>query len=67
MYICICRGVTERDIAQAVEQGLSSPEQLAAAMGVGTDCGCCIHHACQALAKNLGLEQGDYRPVVCSS
>ncbi|BFM39442.1 (2Fe-2S)-binding protein [Synechocystis sp. LKSZ1] len=67
MYICICRGITERDIAQAVQQGVSSPEQLAETMGVGADCGCCLNHACQALAQNLGREPSDYCTAVCPS
>jgi bacterioferritin-associated ferredoxin len=49
MYICVCRGVTERDIHQAAQQGISSFEQLSATMGVGEDCGCCAGHACQVL------------------
>lgn len=49
MYVCICRGITERDIHQAARQGICSLEQLSEKMGVGEDCGCCSGHAGQLL------------------
>jgi bacterioferritin-associated ferredoxin len=54
MYICICRGITDRDIKQAADQGITSIQELADSMGVGADCGTCHSHACQVLAAIAG-------------
>lgn len=42
MYICICRGVTDREITAAVGNGLRSVTELAQCLGVGTGCGRCL-------------------------
>jgi bacterioferritin-associated ferredoxin len=58
MYICICRGVTEKDIQNAVKQGICSMESLSESMGVSTQCGCCTTHACKALEE--AKKEGNY-------
>jgi bacterioferritin-associated ferredoxin len=45
MYVCLCHGVTDRDIREAAENGVSSMRQLGKELGVGTQCGRC---ACTA-------------------
>ena len=42
MYVCICHGVTEKDIKQAVKQGADSIEALRAQTGATTGCGSCL-------------------------
>lgn len=49
MYVCICRGVTEKQIRQMAQQQPFSMQELSATTGVGTDCGTCTGHACQLL------------------
>lgn len=41
MYICVCHGVTERQIRQAVVEGAASLSDVSLALGVGTCCGTC--------------------------
>ena len=41
MYICICHGVTDRDIQCCVEDGARSLRELRECLGVGTQCGKC--------------------------
>jgi bacterioferritin-associated ferredoxin len=41
MYVCICANVTDRQIKQAVRDGVSSLGDLTAHLGVGAGCGCC--------------------------
>ena len=53
MYVCICKGITERDINKAVEQGISSLEKLSEVTSVSTDCGCCADYACKILQKAM--------------
>ena len=51
MYICICHGVTDRDIAQAVSDGAESFFEVQAALGVSTQCG-----KCSELARGIVAE-----------
>jgi bacterioferritin-associated ferredoxin len=41
MYVCLCTGVTERDIHEALEAGAASVEEVAYCTGAGTRCGTC--------------------------
>ena len=41
MYICLCHGVTERQIREAVMAGADSLPDVSAALGVATCCGTC--------------------------
>ena len=41
MIVCLCRGVSERDIRQVVGAGANTAEAIAAACGAGGDCGAC--------------------------
>ena len=49
MYVCICRGVTERHIHQAIERGVRTMRDLRRELGVAGCCGKCGVHACQML------------------
>ncbi|AFY38755.1 BFD domain protein (2Fe-2S)-binding domain protein [[Leptolyngbya] sp. PCC 7376] len=51
MYVCICRGITEKQIREAVEEETCSMQELSSVMGVGMDCGTCTEYACQLLEK----------------
>ena len=44
MIICLCRRVSDRDIACAVREGCDSFDELQVETGVATACGCC--HDC---------------------
>lgn len=41
MYVCLCRGVTNRAVADAVADGASTCNAVAALCGAGLDCGRC--------------------------
>ena len=45
MYVCICNGVTERDIRQAAEAGCRSVPELTMRTGCGATCGTCLETA----------------------
>ena len=53
MYVCLCNAITDRDIVQAAEQGLSSSEDLTHQLGIGLGCGRCISCAKSILADAL--------------
>jgi bacterioferritin-associated ferredoxin len=42
VFVCQCRGVTDRHVAGAVAEGCTSVRTVAALTGAGTVCGGCI-------------------------
>lgn len=41
MYICLCNGITDKDIAEAVKNGITDFTTLQAKLGVASGCGSC--------------------------
>jgi len=41
MYVCLCLGVTNETIGQAVAAGAKTSKQVADACGAGSECGRC--------------------------
>jgi bacterioferritin-associated ferredoxin len=41
MFVCVCNGVTDREIRSAVSLGARSLADLTATLGVAGDCGRC--------------------------
>ena len=41
MYVCICKGVSQAVVGQAIASGARTVDAVGAATGAGTDCGCC--------------------------
>ena len=64
MYVCMCFGVTDKAIKQAVqEHGVGNLRELSAIMPMGSECGRCVQMAQQiidttkvdeSLFKNVG-------------
>ena len=42
MYVCICNGVTERDIRQTAAAGCRTMAELTMRTGCGAGCGSCV-------------------------
>lgn len=51
MYVCICRGITDRQIRRAVEQGAASLAQLQRQLPVAACCGRCAPMARQIIRE----------------
>ena len=57
MYVCLCNGITERQIAEAAQHGARSPQDLAQRLGVGLGCGRCAACAAAVLCETVaGME-----------
>ena len=41
MYVCVCHGLSETRLQEAIRDGVQSFEQLQARTGVATCCGAC--------------------------
>ena len=66
MYVCICNGVTERDIRQAAEAGCRSLPELTMRTGCGATCGSCLE-AAAALLEQVRSERELPLPVLQGS
>ena len=53
MYVCICHGISEKRLHQAVQEGARSFEELQSCTGVATCCGACEPCARQVLDERL--------------
>lgn len=55
MYVCVCNGVTEREIQRAALLGCADLVELGARTGCGTTCGCCKTLALDVLAEAVAV------------
>jgi bacterioferritin-associated ferredoxin len=53
MIVCVCNNISDREIRQAIELGLSSMAELHRELGVGTCCGKCVSYARQVLNDHI--------------
>ncbi|PPU93818.1 (2Fe-2S)-binding protein [Xanthomonas albilineans] len=56
MYVCICNGVTDRQIREAVEAGCCNVSELTMRTGCGATCGSCLEMAADLLERSLTRE-----------
>jgi assimilatory nitrate reductase catalytic subunit len=42
MFVCLCHGVTERDVQEAIDAGASTVEEIGYCTRAGTRCGTCV-------------------------
>ena len=42
MYVCLCRAVSDRKVAQLIREGARSAGEVARRCGAGTVCGSCM-------------------------
>ena len=52
MYICVCSGVTEREIQARADEGLCTLAELESCLGVGAGCGRCRNAASEVLIES---------------
>lgn len=48
MYVCICKGISEKDIENAMITH-QNPKDILKTLGVGSDCGTCLIDAIESL------------------
>jgi bacterioferritin-associated ferredoxin len=54
MFVCLCKGVTERAVWGAIRSGARTVEDIGGACGAGTGCGSCHDLLACALRCALG-------------
>ncbi|MCG2586696.1 bacterioferritin-associated ferredoxin [Massilia sp. TS11] len=53
MIVCVCNNISDREIRQAADFGLTSFDELQRELGVATCCGQCRECACQVLEAHV--------------
>lgn len=53
MIVCVCNNISDREIRQAIDLGLSTLDELRRDLGIATCCGKCAHYAGQVLEAHL--------------
>lgn len=51
MYVCVCNGITDRQIRAAAARGVTSLQELQDELGVASQCGNCAEHALSTLVE----------------
>jgi bacterioferritin-associated ferredoxin len=49
MIVCVCNNISDREIRQALDLGITSMAGLYRELGVGTCCGKCVSYAREVL------------------
>lgn len=63
MYVCLCHGVTDKTIKQAViDDGVGSMRELRASLNVGAQCGRCIQMA-QEIIDSTIIDESLFKEV----
>lgn len=52
MYICICKGVTDKQLEEKYIQYQGNMKQILKSLGVGSDCGVCLKEAVNHIREN---------------
>ncbi|MGV6806536.1 MAG: bacterioferritin-associated ferredoxin [bacterium] len=53
MFVCVCKGITDRQIKHAVAEGASSLNAVRAELGVSSQCGQCACLAQEIISESL--------------
>ena len=65
MYVCVCRGVTEKDIETAVQSGARRLRDLRLQLGVVEECGRCAQCARECLKEAVCQMSAPAAPLPC--
>jgi bacterioferritin-associated ferredoxin len=55
MYVCLCKGITDSQIKDAIYDGATSVRQLRKKLGVASQCGKCTSMTQQIVHDTLSL------------
>ncbi|RBP47056.1 (2Fe-2S)-binding protein [Arenicella xantha] len=61
MFVCLCKSVTDHQIRNAVDQGVTSFDAMQAHLEVSTVCGACTCEVKQVMEKKLQTEVHKHR------
>ncbi|WP_444893084.1 bacterioferritin-associated ferredoxin [Microbulbifer sp. JMSA004] len=53
MYVCICKGITDRQIKEAIYDGSTSVKALRRQLGVSSQCGRCAEQTKEIIDETM--------------
>ena len=56
MYVCLCHGVTDKQIRQAADEGVREVHALTMRTGLGSGCGGSVSLAAELLAEHTAAQ-----------
>ena len=62
MRVCLCRGVSDREVREALACGASTVREVGRACGAGLDCGSC-HELLRSLLRAHAREKAAMEPA----
>ncbi len=66
MYVCVCHGVTDRAIREAVDDGATSLYDVQCTLAVASCCGRCEDSARQVVDEHIEKRVASARPFAAS-
>lgn len=67
MYVCLCQGVTDGQIREAIYEGCCSYRDVRESLGVATQCGKCACLAKQVVRDTLSEVQSGQAALACQA
>ena len=67
MYVCLCQGVTDGQIREAIYEGCCSYRDVRESLGVGTQCGKCACLAKEVVRETLSEVQSSQAALACQA
>lgn len=64
MYVCICHGVTDKDIKKAAKAGAQNLQDIKQATGCATGCGSCVDVALEVLLEAQQHHTPDFLKIL---
>jgi bacterioferritin-associated ferredoxin len=64
MYVCICKGITENQIRDAIRSGLCTRKEISRCLKVGTACGKCDEDVRDLLQRSLAIGNRSLRSLL---
>ena len=65
MFVCVCNGITERQIREEIVRGASTLAELTAALGIASGCGTCADYARQLLEASPAVRE--LQTIACAA
>jgi len=58
MFVCVCNGITERQVREAIDLGATTLQDLTVSLGVASGCGTCAEFTRRMLEQSRDRREG---------
>ena len=57
MLVCVCNGISDKDIDSAIHEGATECRQIRGSLGIGKCCGQCTSYAKEMISEKMANMQ----------